>query len=244
MSYLKILIIEDEFIIAANLKAMLQEMGYYVYDPAGTKAAAMQRIKDEEIDFAILDINLKGKHDGIEIGKHLHEMNIPFIYLTSNADKGTIDLAKQTNPKSYLIKPFTKEDIYATLEVAMGNMSHTDKAPTFDEDPTPILTESIFIKSGNKYLKVKISDITHFEADGKTILLYTEQNQRLQVRISLENLLNQLKDFGFIRVHRGFCINSNHLSAINSENVYIGSETIPIGRIFKEELLKRVKTLS
>lgn len=242
MSELKILIVEDEFIIAQNLKLMLQELGYNPLPPAINLKTAKESIDQNAPDMVILDINLKGQHDGIELGKYLNELGTPFMYLTSNADKETVELAKQTNPRAYIVKPFNHQNIYTSIEVAMGTLRN-EEANNKDEETLPLLLDSLFIKSGNKYLKVKIQDITHMEADDKSVNIFTNQQQKLKVNSSLENLFKQLKDFGFARVHRSFCINSNHLTAINSESVYIGNLPIPIGRSYKEELLKRLNTM-
>ncbi|MBJ7428866.1 MAG: response regulator, partial [Bacteroidia bacterium] len=125
MEALKILIVEDEFIIASNLKLMLEDLGYAPYNPAGSKKEAMEALVKLEIDLVILDINLNGKHEGIEIANYIKDnLHIPFIFLTSNADKETINEAKNTLPKAYLIKPFTEEDIYSAIEMAMASLLH------------------------------------------------------------------------------------------------------------------------
>ena len=99
MVSLRVLIVEDEFIIANNLKLMLEDLGYHPLEPAMGKQEAIEMLKNNEVDLAILDINLSGKHEGIEIAKEINEKShIPFIFLTSNADKETINEAKLTKP--------------------------------------------------------------------------------------------------------------------------------------------------
>ncbi len=243
MQALRILIVEDEFIIAANLKQMLEDLGYEPYVPAGSINEALEILNNYNVDLAILDINLSGKHEGIEVGKYIHEnIHIPFIYLTSNADKETIDEAKQTCPRSYLIKPFAEEDIYSAIEMAVASstINEVDK----DDEKLNILQESFFIKLGAKYFKVDIKDILYFEADGKMMNIYTFQQQKFSIRCSLESLLVQLKNYNFIRVHRSFCINSKYLEVINGEFVTVNNQQIPIGRNFRDELLTRIKTIS
>ncbi|MDP1728527.1 MAG: response regulator [Bacteroidota bacterium] len=241
MQSLRILIVEDEFIIANNLKMMLEDLGYNPYEPVMNQVEAIETLKSKDVDLVILDINLNGKQEGIDIGKLINEKyHIPFIYLTSNADKETINEAKQTKPRTYLIKPFIAEDIYAAIEVAVT----TDQTIICEEEKLSILLESIFIKLGNKYYKVDIKDITYFEADGKMMNIHTNLEQKFPIRISLESLYSQLKDFGFMRIHRGFCINTNHLAVINSEFVIVNNQQIPIGRNYRDNLLGRIKTLS
>ncbi len=239
----KILIVEDEVIIADTLKLMLENLGYSVLEPVGNKKDALLALHEQKPDMAILDINLEGKPHGLDIGKFIHEeFRIPFIYLTSNSDKETISLARKTKPGSYLIKPFTSDDIYAAIEIAMAN--YYPSLPFEEaEDKLSILSDSLFIKVGNKFIKVNISDISYFEAERKMMHIHTLQNQSFYIRISVDNLLVQLKNFGFVRVHRSYCINLKHLSVINGDYVTVANAQIPIGRIFRDELLARVNTI-
>lgn len=244
MQALRILVVEDEFIIATNLKLILEDLGYEPYEPVSNKKQAIQFLKDNEVDIAILDINLDGRHEGIEVGRFICEnQHIPFIYLTSNADRATIDEAKQTRPNAYLIKPFTAEDIYAAIETAVAGNSPTPILQS-EEEKLNILAESFFIKLGSKFFKVEINDITHFEADGKMMNLYTVKNNKFTIRTSMEGLLSQLKNYSFLRIHRSFCINTRHLDIINGEFVVVNQEQIPIGRNYRDELLGRIRTLS
>jgi len=243
MQALRILIVEDEFIIAANLKQMLEDLGYEPFVPINSKNEALEFLNNNEVDLAILDINLNGKHEGIEVGKHINEhTHIPFIYLTSNSDKATIDEAKQTCPKSYLIKPFTEEDIYSAIEMAIASVKINEENK--EDEKLNILQDSFFIKLGTKYYKVDINNILYFEADGKMMNIYTLQQQKFSIRCSLESLLTQLKSYNFIRVHRSFCINSKYLEVINNEYVTVNNIQIPLGRNFRDDLLTRIKTMS
>lgn len=248
MEALKILIVEDEFIIARNLQVMLEDLGYEPHEPVGTKKSALAAIEELEIDLVILDINLNGKQEGIEIGKYLNEKKeIPFIYLTSNSDKGTLNEAKLTHPKSYLIKPFKQEDIFAAIEMAIDPIvenKEEDTSKLGGSNVSSILHNCLFIKLGSKYLKVKIDEVTHVEADGKTVEVHTLQGQKFQVKMSLEQMHNQVGRFGFVRIQRSFIINLNHLTAINGDFVYIESKSFPIGRQYKEDLMKQIKAIN
>ena len=241
MENIKIMIVEDEFIIARNLKMMLEDLGYDPFEPVDTVKDAILLLENNQVDMAILDINLSGKHEGIEIGKYINDnIHIPFIYLTSNADKATVDEAKQTHPNAYLIKPFTSDDIYAAIETAVSTQNVLDK----DEELLTILSDTFFIKLDRKYYKVDIKDISHFEADGKMMKIFTSKDQEFSIRCSLESLFNQLKPYNFVRVHRSFCINPLLLAEINNEYVTVNNKQLPLGRNFREDLLKRIKTLS
>ncbi len=120
----RILIVEDEPLIAEDIAADLIDAGYEVAGKAYEVDEALELLKVGGIDAVLLDINLgdeSGK-DGIDIAKVIHETyKIPFVFLTSHADKSTIERAKPTSPGGYLLKPFQSRDLMAALEIALYN---------------------------------------------------------------------------------------------------------------------------
>jgi len=116
----KVVIVEDEPLIAEDLRFLLNSMKYTVVGVAQTSTKAMD-IKNNRIpDIVLLDIHIKGDKDGIDIAQRLNDdYRIPFIYLTSYADKDTIDRAKTTMPYGYIIKPFDERDLLSSIEMAL-----------------------------------------------------------------------------------------------------------------------------
>jgi len=114
----KALIVEDEFIEANNLRLTLQKADYFVLPIANSVAAASRLIAKEQPDIVLLDIFLKGNQTGIDLAITLNEMNIPFVYLSANANKEILQLAKETRPYGFLVKPFRQKDILVTLDIA------------------------------------------------------------------------------------------------------------------------------
>lgn len=125
---IRILIVEDEPAIARNLSQLLVMKGYKVVDIAFDQQEAMEFIASQTIDLALLDINLGGQMEGIEIGRHLNEqLKIPFIFITSYTDEKTIQAAKMTRPQGYIIKPFDENEVYAAIEIAWYNTQNKSK---------------------------------------------------------------------------------------------------------------------
>lgn len=124
----KALIIEDEPMIAEDIRDYLSNLEYQFVEVAYSKEQALRFLEKYDLDIVLLDINLGRKTDGIEIAKVINEKyKIPFIYLTSYSDKATLEMAKVTHPWGYLVKPFQEHDLYTTLEVALFNFSQNDK---------------------------------------------------------------------------------------------------------------------
>jgi DNA-binding NarL/FixJ family response regulator len=122
MNQINILIVEDEALVAAMIKEALSGSKYAVRAVAFSKEAAEKYLQTEPIDAALLDINLHGQFEGIDIGRSIRDQHhIPFLYITAHADDQTLHNAKLTEPSGYIIKPFTERDLLAGLEIALYN---------------------------------------------------------------------------------------------------------------------------
>lgn len=117
---IKILIVEDEIIIAEDMHQLLLSLGYEVIGIAHKYSVAVDLLERVKPDIILLDITLGGAKTGIDLAHHINTKHkIPFVFLTSHADAATVKKAKEVRPRAYLVKPFNKEDIYTTLEVAL-----------------------------------------------------------------------------------------------------------------------------
>ncbi|HWV73936.1 MAG TPA: sigma-54 dependent transcriptional regulator [Pseudosphingobacterium sp.] len=114
----KILIVEDQFIEADNLRGILRGAGYFVCKIARSVPEALQIIEDEKPRLVLLDIYLKGPLTGIDLAKTLRERNIAFVFLSANSNKQTLDAAKATRPYGFLVKPFREKDVLVMLDIA------------------------------------------------------------------------------------------------------------------------------
>jgi len=123
-----ILIVEDEAIIAKDLQVTLERLGYHVAGTTASGEVAIEMARRHLPDLVLMDIALKGQLDGIEAAAQIREvLGIPAIYLTAYADKATIERAKLTEPRGYLLKPFEEWELYAVVEAALrhqGCCSH------------------------------------------------------------------------------------------------------------------------
>lgn len=120
MSKTKILVVEDESIVAKDIQNTLIRLGYDVPATASNAAAAYDKLEEIRPDLVFLDIKLKGDVDGIQIAEKIKDhYDIPVIFLTSFVDKGTLDRAKVTEPYGYIVKPFNESDLQSTVEMAL-----------------------------------------------------------------------------------------------------------------------------
>jgi diguanylate cyclase (GGDEF)-like protein/PAS domain S-box-containing protein len=116
----RILIVEDEKIIGLDLKRRLESFGFTVMGLIPEGEDAITLAQKEKPDIILMDIMLKGKLDGIEAAKKIHETSgIPVVFLTSYSDSETLQRAKEAEPFGYILKPFKERELLSTLEIAL-----------------------------------------------------------------------------------------------------------------------------
>ncbi len=149
MSELRVLIVEDEPIIAENISIYLNNNDFTVSGIAYDDLEAKEQLATNTPDAVILDINLDSDQDGIAIAKHINSnYHLPFLFLTSYSDKETLQRAKLVEPNGYIVKPFNEQTLLATLEIAISNHANRQNRQV----------PELSIEKINKYLLSPISD--------------------------------------------------------------------------------------
>ena len=120
---IKILVVEDEMLIGAKISMLLTNLGYEVTGILPRGEDALVHVEENKPDIIILDINLKGKIDGIETAAILQRKNIPVIYLTANSDDATFNRAKHTRPTAFISKPFKQLDLQRAIELTIIHLA-------------------------------------------------------------------------------------------------------------------------
>jgi two-component system response regulator HydG len=121
---LSILIVEDQFIEANNLKLILRRAGYTVWPIAHSVADARLIMEKNQPDMVLLDIRLQGSLTGIDLARDLREKNIAFVYLSANSDRRVLDEAIATQPYGFMEKPFREKDVLVTIDIAIYLHQH------------------------------------------------------------------------------------------------------------------------
>ncbi len=132
----RILIVEDEAVIAADIQELLQEMGYSTLGPCASAEAALDLLKSETPSLVMMDIRLKGEMDGIEAAEIIRdEHSIPLIFVTAHADEATLERAKVTEPYGYVLKPFKELELRAAVELALHRAGPSSRGKAAAEGP-------------------------------------------------------------------------------------------------------------
>lgn len=136
----KILIVEDEFIVANDLRIMLEKAGYKVCGIAPSVVKALELIESKEPSWILLDIFLQGDKTGIDLAGQLTEKGIPFIYISANTNQGILEAAKATLPYGFLVKPFREKDLMVMLDIARYRHEQNQK---YNQQTEPSLQKQV-----------------------------------------------------------------------------------------------------
>lgn len=234
MGKVKIVVVEDEIIIADHLCETLENLGYEVFEPAISFTEGKELIDTIRPDIAILDIHLSGRKDGIDLAKYIRENHdIPFIFLTSFADKATLERAKQVNPPAYLIKPFNKEELYTSIEIALFNYQKTKNSEVKKKD-------FVFVKQKQLFVKIFFKDILFLKSDHVYTEIFVKNGEKYIIRESLGEYANQLNE-DFLRVHRSFIVNFQHITKVEANQLWINEFDVPISKQHRNDILEKLE---
>ncbi|MES2777562.1 MAG: response regulator [Bacteroidota bacterium] len=237
MSKLRIGIVEDEMIIADTIILMLEDLQYEVLWHAAKYGEAVNFLDNEQPDLLLLDIQLSGKLDGIDLARLVQEQyNIPYIFITANADAATIERAKMVRPMAYLTKPVTKGLLFSAIEIALSNYNQSKPLPpSANSTPSPI-RDAIFVKEAQGYRKVYYANILYLQSDGNYVHLKLNDGKQVLVRSTLPDLLEQIDPTIFVRIHRSYAVNTRQVERLLTDEVVVAGHSLPLGKTYKELL--------
>ena len=239
MTVLKIGIVEDELVIARTILSTLDELGYSHCGPAINYTEAMEMLEHNKPDLLLLDIQLSGKKDGIDVAQKLSELyQVPFIFLTANSDAETIDRAKKVKPHAYIVKPFTKEELFAAIEIAFSNFTGNRIDAKPEQAAWYHTRDFMFVKDAYVFRKIFFNELLYLESDANYVTLHLKSQKKVMVRSTLNDFIEQLDQKIFIRIHRSYSVNINLVDDVFPTEVSVEGRKIPIGKSYREELFK------
>ncbi len=244
---IKILVVEDEMIIAAKISMQLTSLGYEVTGILPRGEQAIQHVKENKPDIILLDINLKGQIDGIETARQIQQFaEIPIIYLTANSDEATFNRAKPTKPFAFISKPFKQLDLQRAIELTISRMAENDTGinneNTIGEEQPFILSDRIFVRHKEKMVKIMIADIHYMEADRNYSRIFTSNREYL-LSITLKTIEEKMSMQLFMRIHRSYLINITQVDEVAENHVMVAKKSVPLGTGMREQLMHRIQTL-
>lgn len=220
-----ILLVEDDFLNRRLTKKVLSENNYLILEAKNAKEA-LEILKKEKVELAILDINLgEEEQDGISLGHELErKYAVPFVYLTAYDTADIVKRAVATAPHSFITKPFKNVDLLTTVELAIRQAAHK-------ENPKP----SITVKDGEYNVALSLEDINYIESDGNYLLIHTD-TKAYKSRSTIRQILDELPETTFIQTHRAFVVNKTKIDKFTIKSLVVKNDTIPVSKNYIEDI--------
>jgi len=244
---IKILVVEDEMLIAAKISMHLTNLGYEVTGILPRGEDALLGIEENKPDIVIMDIRLKGDMNGIDTAIRMQQnTDIAIIFLTANADEGTFNKAKAAKPHAFISKPYKQIDLQRAIELTISRLAADEgKLLPFDSGDSGqpfILSDRIFVRQREKMIKIFVADILYIMADRNYCRIFTKTHEYL-LCVTLKAIEEKLDNHIFLRVHRSYIINLSHIDAVAEDHVIINQKAMPVSEGLKEKLWQRIQIL-
>ena len=251
MANFKILIVEDELIVAKDIQHNLERLGYEVVGIASEMQESLQLMNDKEPDLVLMDIMLRNGESGIDIAETIRiEFKKPVIFLTAYADVATIEKAKKAESYGYILKPFKSVDLQTTIELAI--YKHAKELEVEKErdilanyiDQGETVSNDVFVRTSNKLIKLKKEHILYVEALKDYVIVHLK-NQKYTLHTTMKDIESKLGNKDFIRIHRSFIVQMDKVESIELPNLRLEGESnlLPIGGSYKDELFSRINMI-
>ncbi len=244
---MRIIVVEDEPLYASRIEYLIEKMGYEVVGITDNAEEMMHFFMTKKADLALIDININGSMNGIELAKKIwhSKYEIPIIFITSFDDKATFSKAKLANPFAYIIKPIDEATLQRSVELALMRYVNNDTQDGQVWQNDILLRDHIFIKEDGKLKKILLKDIVVIEADNKYVDVFTSTTKYV-VRMPLKEIERKLPPSEFVQIHRAIIINAHFIEDINTkeDTIYLLNRTFDIGRSYRENLFRRLNIWS
>ncbi|MEZ4911867.1 MAG: response regulator transcription factor [Saprospiraceae bacterium] len=226
-----ILIVEDDHMIAGELRNQLTELGYHHLTTRHNANDVLQNYYPDAADFVIMDIGLSGSHmDGISLAHKLLQIKkVPLIFLSAFSDEHTLSRAKEVTHMAYLVKPCSTRQLFVSIENALNSFyTYKPTNHSIQEPSCPLFSgqNHFYAKKNSHYERVNIDDILWIESTRGGIYIHSIFGKYM-ITTTLASFERQVQHRNLIRIHKSHIINKNRVTAINDKEVIIEHKDIP-----------------
>lgn len=222
----RIMIVEDEVVIAMELQRKIEKLGYSVTNVIGSGEEAVESAATAEPNLVLMDIKLAGEMDGIEAAKKIHDRyDIPIVYLTAHADEKTLQRAKLAQPFGYLVKPFSEAELRTTIEVSLYKHMQEMKS----KEATEFFTKALDVLGGAVIVTDESGVIQHMNSLAETLTGWNHEDaigrhlsevyvvKDLETGAYLPDFFGELSEAGFPSYGAYYVLVARNKSEINIE---------------------------
>lgn len=179
---IKVLIVEDESIVAMEIGAYVKELGFELIGVVSSADRAIQKVQTQDIGLILMDVHIKGEKDGITCAEEIRSIkDIPLIYISAFGDDETLNRAIKTNPSAYLIKPFNRKELKVAMSLATTKYSTYTKVGNLifdDEFSFDMKNSELILQGENIHLtkQEKLFLVLLIQAKNSVVSFYEMEN--------------------------------------------------------------------
>ncbi|MES2134465.1 MAG: response regulator transcription factor [Bacteroidota bacterium] len=226
MHDLKILVVDDEVLIAEDISDILKSFGIRPIKLAHDKETVITLISSFNPEMVLLDIRMENETSGLQLGEVLQMKGIPFIYITSHTNVAMVQKIIKTKPFGYLSKPLKKTDLLANLLM-------------FNENLRAKNNDQLTVKDNGITYLLNTNDIKYIKSDGNYITIYCI-NDTYVFRKNIESFYDEIDHKTFFKPHRSYIINLSKVRSYTTKEILIDDIEIPVSRLLKNDFLNRM----
>jgi len=238
---LNILVVEDEALYAELVQEMVEDLGHHTLAVVTNAGDALEICQQQRPDLVLMDININGAKDGIDLAYELQEKApVPVIFINRNVEDETYALARATHELAFLEKSFRKRQLQRSIDLVSQQLK--DNTPT-PKTPKPF-QDFVMVRVNQGMQKVRFTELLFIKVEDHYCILQTAEH-KYAARIALKELMKELPPHQFLQTHRSFVVNVSAIDSISNaqQTIKVGTFEVPLGRSFKEDLLKRMKLI-
>ena len=241
MTKIRILIVENDLIIASHISKIIIEAGYKVAEILTKGESVNSFLKDQQVDLILMDIQLAGELDGIETGKLIAKTyKTPIIFLTGNSDRATFQRSKEAYPYAFINKPFKNDDLLRSLELVFNQV---DFLPVKPEPENAVqLKDRIFVRDKTKLIKLNLNEVLYVEAD-RNYCKITTSKKEYTLSVPLLRFEQKVSSDIFVRIHRSHLANIKAIDEMDEHYVFIKGKALAISKKYKDSLTSKLKVV-
>lgn len=234
----RILIVEDSYSFAIELEIQLQSWGYKVIGICDDGEEALIFIQQKKPDLILMDINIIGSYNGLEVGQQIKGFNIPIIYMTGLKDRTLFEKAKNTTGIGYLIKPFDMLTLKGAIEFYFKKQANNQKSEEKSK------TNDIFIRKNKELIRIAPADVDWMSSGGNYCII-SANNQKYILNKSMKKTISLFPVNEFIQIHKSYYVRLTAVEGLllSDNKVRIKGQLLPLGRNYRKKLIERIKRI-
>lgn len=226
----KILIVEDELLIAENHKDKLASFGINEIKIALSVKEARGILQSFTPDLVLLDVRLQTGFEGIDFGMQLrNNYTLALVFITAHADVTTLNKILTVQPDAYLSKPIRTADLHSAISIALRNKVNETSG------------SQILVQNGGETLRFHEDEFLYAKSSGNYVQLFFKERKRQVIRMTLEQLLKNMQKNYFIKINRSTIVNLRNIVKIKGRKLFVADEEFSISPNAVNELQNRMR---